>query len=991
MDTRTRLTANDRRARSSSRAVPSALDLALADLTARWDRGEAPTAEEYVGWLDPNRPEDLVELAYREFRLIEDDGLAPDPSAYIARFPALARVFAVREAFDAKRTQSDDDSAVLFPIVGDEIGPYRFIQELGRGGFARVFLAEESDLDDRLVVVKVTARRTPESRLLARARHPHIVELLWHGEAEDGALQIICMPFLGGATLSAILAERRKRGGRPASGRDLLADLDRASAAGYPAPPAVGRPAREVLAGLSYPRAAAWIAARLAEALDHAYSRDVLHGDVKPSNVLLTADGTPMLFDFNLSVDWRPVDADGAPRPSETGGTLAYMAPERLRALAEPETNPIPSLAARHRADIYSLGVVLLELLTGCPPRTPGDGDADDGDRKPRSLRELASAYVVSRSTAVYGPHARPPRAQVATGLRAILKRCLAVDPADRYGRASELVQDLDRWRTDQPLLHALDPVLTTGLSRWARRRRQVLSAVVTGVVVAFVAVYSFHHVDQNVRAQKAVASFEAEFAAHDSPVFQGRRPGLSPRRDEFDRVRAARTTLERAHVLGDGKWREFSEFTDLEPALREDREIFLLEQAYRFAHALGSRPQAVDWQEGLRTLERMEADRFSALHSELARLRSLLNEANPPVRAGSAPPRWMNEYLLGVAAEVPDDVEGLFAAQRHYEAVVAARPDNFWAHYRAAAVAFALADQCPHGADEPISDEILQLYSVAAAHLKAGVDQHPESANLGLHYATCLYYVNRFDESIAQCDKARKLDAQNAETFASLAFLRVPLRQYKEAAQDIDRYDLLSGLVTGNTITKVDPQASHVHRSLGDEFLKVERREEALREYDRAVQLDPNNLVALYGRASQSVYLRLDADADFERLANHPKFEEYLALNRHAVFVYYRAANSRISQGRYDEAIAYADHVYAFSRRTHFQEIESSFVRAIAYAAAAQDDPKRMPLAIAQLKAMYRSAPEDQRGRLQHWYTTNPALGALRVKSGPDALYEVH
>ncbi len=792
----------------------------------------------------------------------------------------------MREAFDAKRTQSDDDSAVLFPIVGDEIGPYRFIQELGRGGFARVFLAEESDLDDRLVVVKVTARRTPESRLLARARHPHIVELLWHGEAEDGALQIICMPFLGGATLSAILAERHKRGGRPASGRDLLADLDRASAAGYPAPPAVGRPAREVIAGLSYPRAAAWIAARLAEALDHAYSRDVLHGDVKPSNVLLTADGTPMLFDFNLSVDWRPVDADGAPRPSETGGTLAYMAPERLRALADPETNPIPSLAARHRADIYSLGVVLLELLTGCPPRTPSDGDGDDGDRKPRSLRELASAYVVSRSTAVYGPHARPPRAQVAAGLRAILKRCLAVDPADRYGRASELVQDLDRWRTDQPLLHARDPILTTGLSRWARRRRQVLAVVATALIVTGVATVYSLRVAQDARTKRAVASFEAIMAALDHGVFLARRPGFGVIHDDGDVTRALRDTLQRFRVLGEGDWRQFSEFSDLAPAVRDDTEAFLLEQAYRFAHVLGGRSSSDDWREGLHALERMEADRFYALQPELTRLRRLLNEAKTPAPARSPSPSWMNEYLEGAVAEVRDDDAGLVEARRHYAAALAARPSSFWPNYRAAAVVAARADRS-RVANEPIADDTLQLYSVAAACLKSCVDQRPDSASLRLRYATCLYYVSRFDESILQCDKARKLDAQNAETFASLAFLRVQLGQYNEAAKDIDRYDLLAGLVTGKTITKVDPQASHVHRSLGDEFLKVERREEALREFDRAVQLDPNNLAALYGRGTERFKLRRPGfDDDFEALADHPRFEEFLALNPHVVFL---------------------------------------------------------------------------------------------------------
>ena len=189
--------------------------------------------------------------------------------------------------------------------------------------------------------------------MLARARHSHIVEVLWHNLIEDGSLQLVCMPFLGGATLAAVLADRKRRGGRPRSGRDLLVDLDRVSAPEYPTAD-LARPSREIIARLSYPKAVAWIVARLAEALDYAYSRGVLHGDVKPSNILLTADGEPMLLDFNLAVGWR--SPGGEDLPGDTGGTLAYMAPERLRAVAQPEHAVVPKAADRHRADLYALG-----------------------------------------------------------------------------------------------------------------------------------------------------------------------------------------------------------------------------------------------------------------------------------------------------------------------------------------------------------------------------------------------------------------------------------------------------------------------------------------------------------------------------------------------------------------------------------------------------------------------------------------------------------
>src|SRR5262249_28754708 len=109
------------------------------------------------------------------------------------------------------------------------------------------------------------------------------------------------------------------------------------------------------LARYSYPEAVLWIGARLADALAHAHDRGILHRDIKPANVLLTDDGQPMLLDFNLA-------ADAARAGPRVGGTPAYMAPEQLRQVCG------EAAGVDARSDLFSLGVVLFEMLTGRHP-----------------------------------------------------------------------------------------------------------------------------------------------------------------------------------------------------------------------------------------------------------------------------------------------------------------------------------------------------------------------------------------------------------------------------------------------------------------------------------------------------------------------------------------------------------------------------------------------------------------------------------------------
>ena len=315
---------------------------------------------------------------------------------------------------------------------------------------------------------------------------------------------------LGGATLAAVLAARRARRGHPVSGSDLLADLDAVAVPGYLAVhPA--RPAREILAGLSYDQAVAWVGARLAEALDHAFSRDVAHGDVKPSNILLSADGNPMLLDFNLARDGSPAGTSGSGH--DPGGTLAYMAPERLRALAaggpaRDDPDPGRSMAeagagfewewacgcepgsdladcAPHHADIYSLGMVLLEAATGRPAEQAACPNDAAGLARSSPLEAAASTRAAARGrsarTVIRESESAGGRA-IRPGFRAILERCLDPDPTRRYRRAWELAEDLDRWRTDRPLVYTAEPFWGQTVPRVLRRQRRRLLLIAAAV-----------------------------------------------------------------------------------------------------------------------------------------------------------------------------------------------------------------------------------------------------------------------------------------------------------------------------------------------------------------------------------------------------------------------------------------------------------------------------------------------------------------------------
>jgi serine/threonine protein kinase len=388
-------------------------DLTLDNAVRRWQslREQGRTAA--VGDLCVDCPEKTADLSER-LRVVA----------------SMVAFLGIDPESDPRRTaegaQSKSEVSPLSDTRALNVPGYEVLGELGRGGMGVVYSARQIR-PERVVALKMippsllmgaTALRRfrSEAQAMARLDHPHIVSVYEVGESE--ARPFFSMKLMEGGSLA----------GR---GEALKED----------------------------PAAGARLVAAIARAVHHAHQRGVIHRDLKPANILLDAEGRPYVADFGLA---RCVQQDvGLTNSGAILGTPSYMAPEQ----AVGNNAEITTLA-----DVYALGAILYELITGRPPF-----------RGENSMETLA--HVVERAP-------EPPQAvnpKVDFDLATVCLKCLAKDPSQRYANSSDLADDLDLWLAGDPIRARPPDLFSLTKSLVRQHFRPVAKIAGVGIAVGLV------------------------------------------------------------------------------------------------------------------------------------------------------------------------------------------------------------------------------------------------------------------------------------------------------------------------------------------------------------------------------------------------------------------------------------------------------------------------------------------------------------------------
>ncbi len=432
------------------------VELVKVDLEQRTQRGRQKSLEAYTTEFPEllENGEPPCDLIYEEYHIRRTAGENVAARDYFDRFPksaaALRRLMGTEDF--SVTTQVSSGRKIEGFAVGQKLDDFDLLVELGKGAFGSVFLARQLSMQ-RLVALKLSADKGNEPQTLATLEHPNIIRVYDQRTLPGQKIRLLYMQFAPGGTLAEVAKHVRLTPPAARSGALLMTAVNESLEKSGTGMGDTSQMARRMSAA-GWPETVCRLGIQLAHALDHAHRQGVLHRDVKPANVLLTADGSPKLADFNISFCSQ---LDGASPAAYFGGSLAYMSPEQIEACNPTHERQPQDLDGR--SDLYGLAVVLWELLHGERPFY--EEDMDEGwtsmltSMALRRRQDKPSAPLKTRD---------PVGKRLEQVLRKTLSPDVALRPADGAALAREIMLCLN------PRAWDLVNDLQTGWRDFARR-----------------------------------------------------------------------------------------------------------------------------------------------------------------------------------------------------------------------------------------------------------------------------------------------------------------------------------------------------------------------------------------------------------------------------------------------------------------------------------------------------------------------------------------
>ncbi|MCC9602823.1 serine/threonine protein kinase [Stieleria sp. JC731] len=462
---------------------------AISAETATADGKQEPTVQrlpkiqDYLPHYEDLLPSTSVplDLVMEEIQLHKEAGRTPNADQLQKQFPQHHDMIAelLGGQLSAKPEATMAAASRKKPpefAIGQTVDDFVILQTLGSGAFAHVYLARQDSMS-RLVALKVSQGTGDEPQALAQFDHPNIVRVYDQRTLTKPSSHLLYMQFHPGGTLADIVQQVKHTPRHERRGEMILNCVDRALLRTAQAVPEQSM-LREKLRNLSWPMAVAWIGIHLCRALHNAHGRGVLHRDVKPANVLLSAEGIPKLADFNVSFAGSAGRAGAA---SSFGGSIGYMAPEHLRAISATAVTVPEEVGPR--ADLYSLAILLWELWQG---RRPFDCSGN-----PQSWIDAVDQQLQARQS-LDSPGAENEDV-VSRLLEQILRDALHFDSDKRIGTGKEFEARL-KLALNPEAARIFDPDPNSRIAWLGRRSPWLMTSLIILVPNALAGIYGYYY-----------------------------------------------------------------------------------------------------------------------------------------------------------------------------------------------------------------------------------------------------------------------------------------------------------------------------------------------------------------------------------------------------------------------------------------------------------------------------------------------------------------